>query len=152
MNERSSRKKPRDHDFAVNAFRVVQEAIGEAESPTESPQELTTEERHNAAVALGRLGGTSSYRYIAYTELAGKLVERESNLPATADEWVRDNNEKLQRYKDRWVAVTSKGVVAYSSDFDDVYTKAKAKGVSSPLVFKVPSPHTSIKVVSAKLR
>lgn len=57
MNERSSKKKKRDHDFAVTAFRVVQEAIGKVEPPTESPQELTPEERHAAAVALGRLGG-----------------------------------------------------------------------------------------------
>ena len=60
MNERSSKKKKRDHDFAVTAFRVVQEATGEAETPIETPeppQELTPEERHAAAVGLGRLGG-----------------------------------------------------------------------------------------------
>ena len=53
MDKRSSKK---DHDFAVNAFRVVQEATGKAvEAPTE--QEPTAEERHNAAVLLGRKGG-----------------------------------------------------------------------------------------------
>ena len=50
------RKPKKDHDFAVTAFRVVQEAIGE-EAEAEEVPELTPEERHAAAVALGRLGG-----------------------------------------------------------------------------------------------
>lgn len=57
MADRSSRKPKREHDFAVTAFRVVQEATGEAATPTEAPPELTPEERHKAAVALGRAGG-----------------------------------------------------------------------------------------------
>ena len=59
MDKRSSRKK-REHDFSVTAFRVVQEATGQEESEPEkqeAPPELTPEERHAAAVALGRLGG-----------------------------------------------------------------------------------------------
>jgi hypothetical protein len=44
-------KKKRDHDFAVNAFRVVQEATKEAE-----PEEKV-EGKNPHAVALGRLGG-----------------------------------------------------------------------------------------------
>lgn len=55
MAKRSSRKK-KEHDFAVTAFRVVQEATGEAEEPEGVP-EPTAEERHNAAVILGRKGG-----------------------------------------------------------------------------------------------
>ncbi len=58
MEKRSSkhRKKKRDHDFAVTAFRVVQEATGEPETKDAKP-EPTPEERHEAAVTLGRLGG-----------------------------------------------------------------------------------------------
>lgn len=58
MSERSSKKK-RPHDFATIAYRVVQEATGEAEATQAEapPAELTPEERHAAAVALGRLGG-----------------------------------------------------------------------------------------------
>jgi len=56
MSERSSRRKKKEHDFAITAFRVVQEAIGETPEPEEAP-EPTPEERHAAAVALGRLGG-----------------------------------------------------------------------------------------------
>ena len=56
MTERSSKRKKRDHDFSVIAHRVVQEATGEAEEQQVEP-ELTPEERHTAAVALGRLGG-----------------------------------------------------------------------------------------------
>ena len=52
------RRPKKEHDFAVTAFRVVQEAVGE-ESATvkQEPPELTPEQRHAAAVALGRLGG-----------------------------------------------------------------------------------------------
>lgn len=54
-----SRKPKRDHDFATVAFRVVQEATGETEPAQAEPQEpeMTPEERHAAAVALGRRGG-----------------------------------------------------------------------------------------------
>lgn len=59
MNDRSSRKKKRDSDFAVTAFRVVQEATRETEAAqAESEQSaVTPEERHSAAVTLGKLGG-----------------------------------------------------------------------------------------------
>ncbi len=58
MQKRSSTKK--EHDFAVNAFRVVQEATAEAEEAkpipeTEAPQD--TQGKNPAAVALGKLGG-----------------------------------------------------------------------------------------------
>ena len=56
MTERSSKRKKRDHDFSVIAHRVVQEATGQAE-PQQVEPELTPEERHAAAVGLGRLGG-----------------------------------------------------------------------------------------------
>lgn len=46
------RKKKRDHDFAVTAFRVVQEATGQKESQAESTKIKTFD-----AKALGRLGG-----------------------------------------------------------------------------------------------
>lgn len=44
--------KKRDHDFAINAFRVVQEATKEPEQP-----EPKAEGKNPHAVALGRLGG-----------------------------------------------------------------------------------------------
>ncbi|MBI2303283.1 MAG: hypothetical protein HYU86_00855 [Chloroflexi bacterium] len=60
MDKRSSKKK--EHDFAVTAFRVVQEATGEeseAQTTTqETLKEPSPEERHAAAVMLGRIGGT----------------------------------------------------------------------------------------------
>ncbi len=57
MQNRSSRRRKKDHDASVTAFRVVHEATQEdtaEEHPTPDP---TPEERHAAAVALGRLGG-----------------------------------------------------------------------------------------------
>ena len=60
MAKRSSKKK-RDHDFAVNAFRVVQEATGKGEEPQAEPAEdistARADGKNPAAVALGRLGG-----------------------------------------------------------------------------------------------
>ena len=57
MPELSSKRQKKGHDVAVTAFRVFQEAIGEAEESEEVTPEPTTEERHNAAVILGRKGG-----------------------------------------------------------------------------------------------
>jgi hypothetical protein len=49
------RKKKRDHDFSVTAYRVVQEATGQLEPEKEEPS--STEGKNPNAVALGRLGG-----------------------------------------------------------------------------------------------
>ncbi len=51
------RKKKRDHDFAVNAFRVVQEATGQIEPKPKEPKPELAEGKNPHAVALGRLGG-----------------------------------------------------------------------------------------------
>jgi hypothetical protein len=50
------RKPKREHDFAVNAFRVVQEATGQVE-PEQKPEPEKYEGKNPNAVALGRLGG-----------------------------------------------------------------------------------------------
>jgi hypothetical protein len=50
------RKKKRDSDFAVTAFRVVQKATGQVESEPKAEPELI-EGKNPHAVALGRLGG-----------------------------------------------------------------------------------------------
>jgi hypothetical protein len=52
--EKKQRKPKRNSDFAVTAFRVVQEATKEPEP--EQPKEVPTGKNPNA-VALGRLGG-----------------------------------------------------------------------------------------------
>ena len=51
MPKRSSK----DHDFAVNAFRIVEQAIGEHMDGT--PLEDPNSGKNPAAVALGKLGG-----------------------------------------------------------------------------------------------
>lgn len=53
--EKKQRKPKRDSDFAINAFRVVQEATNECEP--EQPEAKPTEGKNPNAVALGRLGG-----------------------------------------------------------------------------------------------
>jgi hypothetical protein len=49
------RRSSTDRDFAVNAFRVVEQAIGEHMDGT--ALENPNEGKNEAAVALGRLGG-----------------------------------------------------------------------------------------------
>ena len=52
-----AKRKKKEHDFAVTAFRVVQEATRQAEpEPKEAELELV-EGKNPHAVALGRLGG-----------------------------------------------------------------------------------------------
>jgi hypothetical protein len=53
--DKKPRRKKREHDFAVTAFRVVQEATGQAEPKEAEPK--FTEGKNPHAVALGRLGG-----------------------------------------------------------------------------------------------
>ena len=62
MDERSSKRKKRDHDFSINAFRVVQEATSADETDTlvvnvVQPQSQQSDGKNPNAVALGRLGG-----------------------------------------------------------------------------------------------
>lgn len=51
------RKKKRDSDFAVTAFRVVQEATGQVEPEPKQTEPELIEGKNPHAVALGRLGG-----------------------------------------------------------------------------------------------
>ena len=51
------RKKKRDSDFAVTAFRVVQETTGQTESEIEETKPELVVGKNPHAVALGRLGG-----------------------------------------------------------------------------------------------
>ena len=51
------KRKKKEHDFAVNAFRVVQEATGQVQLDAKQEKPLLTEGKNPHAVALGRLGG-----------------------------------------------------------------------------------------------
>ena len=55
--EKKPRKKKREHDFAVTAFRVVQKATGQVESESTEAETELIEGKNPHAVALGRLGG-----------------------------------------------------------------------------------------------
>ena len=54
--EKKPRKQKRDYDFAVSAFRVVQEATQDMPEP-QVVKRAPIEGKNPAAVALGRLGG-----------------------------------------------------------------------------------------------
>jgi len=51
------RKQKKDSDFAVTAFKVMQEATKEEKPETEETQDKTPDGKNPNAVALGRLGG-----------------------------------------------------------------------------------------------
>jgi hypothetical protein len=55
--EKKPRKKKREHDFAVTAFQVVQEATRQAEPESRETEPELIEGKNPHAVALGRLGG-----------------------------------------------------------------------------------------------
>ena len=58
MPERSSKRKKKETDFTVTAFRVVREATGQSEEPKHAKEpEPPTEGKNPHAVALGRMGG-----------------------------------------------------------------------------------------------
>jgi len=52
-----AKHKKKEHDFAVTAFRVVQEATGQIEPKLEETEPKSIEGKNPHAVALGRLGG-----------------------------------------------------------------------------------------------
>lgn len=81
-------RKKKDHDFAVTAFRVVQEATKE-EEPQEQP--INEEGKNLNAVALGRLGGLKGGK-----ARANKLSpERRSEIAKKAAEarWKKNIDE-----------------------------------------------------------
>ena len=51
-----AKRKKKEHDFSVTAFRVVQEATGQSE-PEPEQQETTKAKKEFDPVALGHLGG-----------------------------------------------------------------------------------------------
>jgi hypothetical protein len=82
--EKKQRKQKRDYDFAVNAFRIVQEATGQTPEP-EQLKHLSTEDKHAAAVALGRLGGLKGGK--ARTEKLSPERRKEIAQKAAQTRW-----------------------------------------------------------------
>lgn len=54
---KGTRKKKRDYDFSITAYRVVQEAIGQGEPEAKQTKPELIDGKNPHAVALGRLGG-----------------------------------------------------------------------------------------------
>lgn len=63
------KRKKREHDFSVTAFRVVQEATGQIERPRPKPAKTFD------AVALGRRGGLKGGRVRAERLTSARRVE-----------------------------------------------------------------------------
>jgi len=87
MGKRSGRTTKRDHDFSVTAFRVVQEATGQAETETKEVIPESSVDRHAAAVALGRLGGLKGGK--ARADKLTPEQRRESARKAAKARWQR---------------------------------------------------------------
>lgn len=90
------------------------------------------------------------FRNVEFTAPPAAFDQKESDTPSTADDWVQQNTDKLRRFVGRWVAVSPKGIIAASKDFDEVFLKSKERGVLNPLVFKVPQPTAGPRAVSSK--
>lgn len=77
------RRSSKDHDFAVNAFRVVEQAIGEHTDATalEDPDAG----KNPAAVALGKLGGAKGGK--AGTEKLSAAKRKAIAKKAAAARW-----------------------------------------------------------------
>lgn len=84
MAERAGKRKKRDHDFAITAFRVMQEATGRKEAPEAKP-EPPLEGKNPNAVALGRLGGIKGGK--ARAEKLTPEQRREIAKKAAAARW-----------------------------------------------------------------
>ena len=85
--EKKPRKKTREHDFAVTAFQVVQEATGQAEPESEETEPESTEGKNPHAVALGRLGGLKGGK--ARAEKLSPEQRREIAKKAALIRWER---------------------------------------------------------------
>lgn len=76
--EKKERKKKRDYDRNVTAFRVVQQATEQAEEPEPKP-EPPTEGKNPNAVALGQRGGKARAKKLTpeqRKEIARKAAEK----------------------------------------------------------------------------
>jgi len=82
------RRKKRDHDFSVTAFRVVQEAT-EKRQPESEKEEPLSGEKNPHAVALGRLGGLKGGR--ARTEKLTPEQRREIARKAAQTRWAKQD-------------------------------------------------------------
>ncbi len=91
------------------------------------------------------------YKSTAFITKPGPSLPTARDKSVTANEWVQRNLSKIMRHRGKWVAINNNGIVATSDGFDEVFSKARNRGVTNPLVFKVPRVPQGIKVVSGKL-
>ena len=76
--------------------------------------------------------------HVSQTQSPGE--GRPKQLPSTAEQWMEQNSRKLAHHVGKWVAISARGVVAVGSSLAEVLQTAKVRGVSDPLVYKVPKP------------
>src|SRR5262245_36957710 len=78
MAKKRTPKRGTDHDFAVNAFRVVEQAIGEQMDGSPLPDPDAGKNPH--AVALGKLGGAKggAARAKALSSAARRSIARKA--------------------------------------------------------------------------
>ena len=79
-------------------------------------------------------------------------ITRIRKAPKSASDWIADNSDKLSRHAGKWVAVTSKGVIAAASSYDEVWAQSQSRGAKNPTVFKLPDGNQGPKVVTGHRR
>ncbi len=84
-----ARRKKKEHDFAVTAFRVVQEATGQIEPEPKQIEPELVEGKNPHAVALGRLGGLKGGK--ARTEKLTPEQRKEIAQKAAKARWQKKN-------------------------------------------------------------
>jgi hypothetical protein len=87
----NKKREKKEHDFAVAAFRVVQEATGQAETePVQTGDLEQTEGKNPHAVALGRLGGLKGGK--ARSEKLTPERRKEIAQKAALIRWQKEEN------------------------------------------------------------
>ena len=79
------KKRGTDHDFAVNAFRVVEQAIGQKMDGTPLPDKDAGKNPH--AVALGKMGGAKGGK--ARAEALSPAKRKAIAKKAAAARWTK---------------------------------------------------------------
>lgn len=91
----ADKRKKREHDSNVTAFRIVRQATEEADEPDQQQEQADAdakaiaEGKNPAAVALGRLGGKKGGK--ARAEKLTPEQRREIAKKAAAARWAKDD-------------------------------------------------------------
>jgi hypothetical protein len=76
--------------------------------------------------------------------LSGQVPSVVSGFRSRELEWRRTHPEALGAFANEWVALEGEQIVAHGKDALQVVTEARARGIQTPYVFFVESPHEDV--------